>query len=161
MEKSNQCWTILIHKVRDSRTYRTLGVFEPSTRTSVWIKDPWKVNNLLDIIISDSREDQTAEDLLTKYFSRENVPLFIPPQLFFQSDRPSDLLFRDPNKKAGLAKSTGQSESSTTNESTIGISRKPRKAFTKEVKFDEVNPNFEIPTQVIGFYKVSHTAQLI
>ena len=104
---------------------------------------------MLDIIISDSREDQTAEDLLTKYFSRENVPLFIPPQLFFQSDRPSDLLFRDPNKKAGLAKS-GQSES-TTNESTIGISRKPRKAFTKEVKFDEVNPNFEIPTQVIGF----------
>ena len=46
---------------------------------------------------------------------------------------------------------SGQSETGQS-ESTIGISRKPRKAFTKEVKFDEVNPNFEIPTQVNGFH---------
>ena len=116
------------------------------------------MNNLLDIIISDSREDQSAEDLLTKYFSRENVPLFIPPQLFFQSDRPSDLLFRDPNKKA--YPKSGQSETGQS-ESTIGISRKPRKAFTKEVKFDEVNPNFEIPTQANGFHWLISSLSLI
>ena len=148
MEKYNQCWTILIHK---ERFFDPLGVVAARWYHSKRLlnftgeKYPYKVNNLLDIIISDSREDQSAEDLLTKYFSRENVPLFIPPQLFFQSDRPSDLLFRDPNKKASLAKS-GQSES------TLCISRKPRKAFTKDVKFDEVNPNFEIPTQLNGFH---------
>ena len=65
-------------------------------------------------------------------------------KLFFQSDRPSDLLFRDPNKKSQYSQ---VAETETSGSSTIGISRKPRKAFTKEVKFDEENPNFEIPVQ--------------
>ena len=37
-----------------------------------------------------------APDELTKFFSRDDVPLFIPPQIFLQSDKPTNHLFRDP-----------------------------------------------------------------
>ena len=41
------------------------------------------------------REEKDAPDELSNFFCKENVPLFLPPQLFFQSDRPSTLLFTD------------------------------------------------------------------
>ena len=52
-------------------------------------------NDLLEIIKNDTREERDAPDELSNFFCKEDVPLFLPPQLFFQSDRPSTLLFTD------------------------------------------------------------------
>merc|ERR1711892_1386230 len=95
-----------------------------------------EANDLLDIIKNDTREERDAPDQLSDFFCQAEVPLFLPPQLFFQSDRPSCLLFTDSY--------TGKDASRSSNGgNTIGISRKPRQAFTREVRFKE-DP-FEIP----------------
>ena len=85
----------------------------PNIKSLLDYFDPIK-NNLLEILKNDNRyitqskrflfdtrafsfrEDETAPDELTNFFGRDDVSLFIPPQIFLQSDKPTNHMFRDP-----------------------------------------------------------------
>ena len=74
---------------------------EPSIKSLLDNFNPVK-NNLLEILKHDTREDDTGyNDDLARFFEQSDVPLFIPPQIFLQSDKPTNYMFRDPivNKK--------------------------------------------------------------
>lgn len=75
------------------------------------------------------------------FFDQRNVPLFIPPQSFLQTDRTNNYIFRDPivSKK--------DTRQLIKKENTIGVNRRRRLAFTIEVKFEE-NGKTNIPTAV-------------
>jgi hypothetical protein len=68
---------------------------EPNITSLLEFFDPIK-NNLMEILKNDNREDETAPDELSNFFLRDDIPLFIPPQIFLQSDKPTNHLFRDP-----------------------------------------------------------------
>lgn len=91
------------------------------------------------------REDASAPDELCFFFDQRNVPLFIPPQSFLQTDRTNNYIFRDPIVSKKDMRQLVIDRSNTRN--TIGVNRRRRLAFTIEVKFEE-NGKTNIPTAV-------------